>query len=371
MIVAEQTAVPFVDLVGLHAPLREELLEATARVLDHGQFILGPEVDEFEKRWARGCGVDHAVSVSDGTAALLLVLKALEMGPGDEVITAPNSFVASASSIVLAGATPRFADVGEDFNIDPVAVRACINERTKAIIAVHLGGRPADMDAINAVADRHGLVVIEDAAQAFGAKYGGRPVGSLGRAGCFSLHPLKAAGACGDAGMITTDDAGLADRLRLLRNHGITARQEDCSVWGYNARMDTLQAALALVKLNYADEWTRARRANAAVYRRRLRGMVRMPDDRPADFAVYHTCPVEADRRDELFEHLQAQGIGCAVHYRKPIHLLPVARDLGYRRGDLPVAERQADRMLSLPIQQGLNESQIHRVCDAIEAFYG
>ena len=370
MHVGETLAVPFVDLVAQHAPLRDELLEAVGRVLDHGQFILGPEVAELEARWAGLCRVNHAVSVSNGTMALFLVMRALGIGEGDEVITAPNSFVASASPVALTGATPRFADVGDDFNVDPEAVRACINERTKAIIAVHLTGRPADMDALNAIAAEGGVLVIEDAAQAFGAKYRGRPVGSLAEAACFSLHPLKTVGACGDGGMITTDDDVLADRLRRLRNHGLERGQEDCTVWGYNARIDTLQAALTLVKLRHLDEWTHRRRVNAAIYRERLSGLVRIPLDRPDDFAVYHTFPVEADRRDELIDHLQANDIGCAVHYRVPIHLLEAARDLGYVKGDLPVAERLANRVVSLAVHQNLTDAQVHQACDVIQAFF-
>ena len=370
MTLQTQMAVPFVDLVGQHAPLRSAILEAVGRVLDHGRFILGPEVEELERHWADICAVRHAVSVSDGTMALLLTLRALGVGPGDEVITAPNSFVASASCIALLGATPRFADVGDDFNVDPAAVRAAVNKRTKAIIAVHLTGRPAEMDAINQIAAADGLNVIEDAAQAAGARYCGRPVGCLGHAACFSLHPLKTAGACGDAGMITTNDDDLADQLRYLRNHGFEHRQEDCRMWGYNSRMDTIQAAIALVKLAHLSEWISSRRANARIYRARLSPVVRIPSDRPDDYAVYHTFPIEAERRDQLAAHLRANGIGCAVHYSVPIHLLPAAQGLGHARGDLPVAEHQAERIISLPVHQGLTESQVRYVCDVVERFY-
>ncbi len=363
-------AVPFVDLVSQHAPLRERLLGAVGRVLDHGQFVMGKEVCELERQWAKRCQVRHAVGVSDGTTALFLVLKALGVGPGDEVITAPNSFVASASCVIHCGATPRFADVGDDFNLDPDAVEQCLNESTKVIIAVHLSGRPAGMSRINEIAGSCGAAVIEDAAQAMGARYGGRAVGGLADAACFSLHPLKTVGACGDAGMITTDDDVLAEVLRRLRNHGFSRRQEDCALWGYNARMDSVQAAMALVKMEYLDEWVRVRRTNAAIYRARLSGIVRIPADRTEDRAVYHTFPVEADRRDALVERLTECGIGCAVHYRTPIHLLGCAADLGYSPGDLPVAERQAGRVVSLPVHDALTEQQIHHVCDTIESFY-
>lgn len=368
---AKAMQVPFVDLPKQHGALREELLEAVGRVLDHGKFILGPETAELEERWARSCGTNFAIGVGDGTAALTLTLRALGIGEGDDVITASNTFVAGVSSIVHAGARPRLADVGDDFNLDPDAVEAAVTDQTKAIIAVHLAGRPARMREIGEIADEHELIVIEDAAQAFGARCQNEPVGSLGTAGCFSLHPLKTAGACGDAGMITTDNAMLAERLRLLRNHGITRRQEDCKLWGFNSRLDTLQAALVLAKWSYLEHWIDRRRCHADIYRQRLSDIVRIPTDRPDDRATYHTFPVEADHRDALAEHLQRHEIGCAIHYRTPIHLLEAACGLGYRRGDFPAAERQAERIISLPVHEGLNEEQVHYVCDVMETFYG
>ncbi len=371
MTVAQSLVVPMVDLVTQHAPLKDELLQATARVFDHGQFVSGSEVDDLETRWACRCQTQHAVSVSDGTTALRLALDVLGVGRGDEVIVPPHSFVATAACVVAVGATPVFADVGDDFNIDPCALRQRITPNTKAIIAVHLTGRPADMTAINDIADLRGLVVIEDAAQAMGAKQNDRPVGSLSRVACFSLNPLKTASACGDAGMMTTDDDRLASRLRLLRNHGFQRRQEDCQVWGHNARMDTLQAAFALVKLRHLDRWIQKRRTLATIYRRRLPEQVRIPEDRPEDFAAYHTFPVEVDRRDELARHLADCGIATAVHYRTPIHLLDAAKHLGYQAGDFPVAERLSGRILSLPIHQDLNEDQIIHVCDSVSDFYG
>lgn len=362
--------VPYVDLVSQHAPLRQALLNATARVLDHGQFIMGPEVQRLEQRWADLCETQHAVSVSNGSMALLMTLRALGVGAGDEVITVANSFVATVSSIVLAGATPRFADVADDFNLDPETIASNITETTKAIIVVHLTGRPAHMEAINEIAADHNLLVIEDAAQAMRALHHGRPVGSLARAGCFSLHPLKTAGGCGDGGMITTNDGALASRLRLLRNHGITKRQEDCSLWGFNARLDTIQAAMALVKLDHVDEWIARRRENASIYRDRLSRIVEIPFDRPDDFAVYHTFPVLADRRDALVEHLKSKDIGCAVHYRNTIPQLAAAENLKWESGRVSVAERQSRHAISLPIHEGLTTQQIETVCDAVIEFY-
>ena len=366
----ETLTVPYVDLVTQHAPLRRELLAACARVLEHGRFILGPEVEELEQRWATLCGTRQAVGVSNATMGLLLLLKALDIGPGDEVITAPNSFLASASPIALAGATPVFADVGEDFNLAPESVRTRVTSSTKAIIAVHLAGRPADMDALNQLAEERGLVVLEDAAQAMGARYRGRPAGSLGRAACFSLHPLKTVAGCGDGGVITTDDEDLAESLRRWRNHGLAQRQEDCAFWAYNARLDTMQAAFTLVKLPHLDAWIHTRREHAAHYRHRLGRLAQIPPDHPDDHVGYHTFPIAVERRDELAEYLQARGIGCAVHYRKQIHQLEPALPLGYQPGDLPQTEDLAGRVLSLPIHQDLTADQIDAVCEAVEQFY-
>lgn len=362
--------VPYVDLVTQHAPLKSELLEATQRVFEHGQFILGPEVEELETQWADRCATRHAISVSNGTSALILTLKALGIGPGDEVITVANSFIASVSPIIHVNATPRFADVGDDLNISAESAARSINEKTKAIITVHLTGRPAGMNEIKQLAAEHKLAVIEDAAQAMGALYRSQPVGGLGTAGCFSLHPLKTAGACGDAGMITTNDDHLADQLKRLRNHGFLTRQEDCDMWGFNARMDTLQAALALVKLKHLDTWIQRRREIAQIYRNRLEKIVRIPQDHSEDLAVYHTFPIIAHRRDELRLHLNSNGVDCKVHYSVPIHQMELTRHL--QSGDiaLPVTEHISRSILSLPINETLVDEQIHYCCELIEAFH-
>ena len=362
--------VSLVDLPARFASIRDEILQAVARVVDHGQFIFGPEVEALESAWAKRCDVRHAIGVADGTAALTLVQLALGAQSGDEILTPPNSFIASASSVALCGATPRFVDVGDDFNIDPDRLDDAITPRTRGIIAVHLTGRPAAIDDIRRVAERRGLWVIEDAAQAFGARSRGRPVGGLATAGCFSLHPLKTAGVCGDAGMVTTNDDALAERIRRLRNHGFDRRQEDCAEWGRNARLDTIQAAIGLVMLDHVDHWIDRRRASAAIYRHRLSNVVAIPPDDPRNRCVHQTFPIESDRRDELIDHLADRGIAAAVHYRTPIHLLKAARDLGYAPGAFPRAEGQANRMLSLPIHEGLVDEDIHRVCDGIEAFF-
>ena len=355
------TRVPYIDLPTQHAPIKRDLLAAVERVLDHGYFVNGPEVEQFETRFAALCGTSHAVGVSNGTAALTLILKGLGIGPGDEVITPPNSFLASTSCVVLAGATPVFADVRDDYNIDPAQVEAVITPRTKAVIAVHLTGRPADLDALVALCDRHHLALVEDCAQAVGARYRNRPVGSFGVAGAFSMHPLKTLNAAGDGGVITTSDAALAAYLRQARNHGLRSRDE-CAFFSPNERLDTLQAAMLLVKLDHVDAWTSARRRNAAYYQDHLRdvpGLI-VPEDRPHEHAVYHTFVVQSDDRDALQSHLQSAGIDTKIHYPIPIHRQPAAK--GIPSAVHPVTERHATRILSLPVHSELTDADVQYV---------
>ena len=364
--------IPYVDIVRQHAPLKRELLAAVEEVLDHGGFILGPQCAEFEARFAELTTVPFAVAVNSGTDALVLALRALDLGPGDEVITAVNSFVASASCIALVGARPVLVDVRDDYNIDPGCVENAITPRSKAIIPVHLTGRPAEMDAIMEIARRHNLFVIEDAAQATAASYRGQPVGSFGDVNCFSLHPLKTLNACGDGGVVTTRSEQLADRIALLRNLGLKSR-ENCVEWSSNSRLDTLQAAMLLVKLKHLDEWTEKRRAHARFYRERLTGLpgVRVPEDPPHLRCVYHTFVVQVERREELREFLAGEGVGTQIHYPKPIHLQDCATRLGHRAGDFPVAEQQAQRILSLPIYPELTENELEVVARSIRRFFG
>ncbi len=363
-------SVPYVDLGAEPSDeLTRELLAAVEDGLSSGQFILGAAVEEFEQQFAEVCGVKHAIGVGNGTDAIILALRGLGIGVGDEVITASNSFLASASAIVMAGATPVFADVQDDLNLDPAAVEAAITERTRAILPVHLTGRPADMRALLEIAERHELLVIEDAAQAVGAAYDGQPVGSFGAAGCFSLHPLKNLAAAGDGGVITTNDDRLADWLRQARNHGLRDRNT-CDFWSVNSRLDALQAAMLTVKLRCLDKWTVARRANAAYYRERLADVVTVPDEKPEEYSVYHTFVIQAERRNELQRFLAERNIGSAVHYPIPIHLQPAAMDLGYRLGSLPMTERLAGQILSLPVHPKLNEEQLAHVVRAVRDFY-
>lgn len=363
--------VPYVDLAGQHRALRAELLAAVEGVLENGQFILGAAVQQFEQRFAQLCGTRFAIGVNSGTDALVLALRALGIGPGDEVITVPNSFVATAAAIVLAGARPVFVDVGADYNMDPALIERAVTARTRAVLPVHLTGRPADMQPILAVAARHGLHVIEDCAQAVMAESHGQRVGSFGATGCFSLHPLKTLNACGDGGVLTTNDPALADRLRVLRNLGLRTR-DDCTTWSGNSRLDTLQAAILLVKLRYLGRWTEARRANADFYCRALAGIrqVTLPTERPYERAVYHTFVIQVERRDELKQYLKEREIETSIHYPVPIHLHSAAAGLGLPRGSFPEAERQADRILSLPIYPELTEEQLRAVADTIRDFY-
>jgi dTDP-4-amino-4,6-dideoxygalactose transaminase len=363
--------VAYVDFPAQFEAERDKIQAIVARVFASGQFIDGPEVAELERALAALCGVEHAVALNSGTDALLLALSLAGVGRNTEVITAPNSFVASTSTICHLGARPVFVDVLPDQNIDPALIEAAITPQTRAIMPVHLTGRIADMAPILAIADRHGLTVIEDAAQAIGSRYGGRPSGSFGRFGCFSTHPLKNLNAAGDGGFITTGDAEAAARLRRLRNHGMLDR-DTVLEWGYVSRMDTLQAAILMMRLDALEQVTAARRRNAALYRSRLDPRhVFCPPCRPAEYNTFHTFVVQVDRRDELQAYLTGIGIGSAIHYPTPLHLQPAARELGYRAGDFPVCEAQARRILSLPIHQHLTELDIAHTASAINRFYG
>ncbi len=363
-----RTRVSYADFPAQFQAEREEILGAMDRVLTTGHFILGKEVEEFEREFAALCGVSHAVGLASGTDALILALKALDIGPGDEVITAPNSWISSTSSIVLAGARPVFADVGQDFALDPRCVEAAITPKTKAILPVHLTGRCADMEAITDIAGRHNLVIIEDAAQAVGARSNGRAAGSWGAIGCFSLHPLKNLSGIGDGGIAVTNDARLAEQLRLLRNHGLRGRDE-VVLWGVNSRLDALHAAVLRVRLQRLDEVTEARRRHAARYQVALSDVVHCPSDRPDEYAIYHLFMIQCDARDALKQYLAERGIETKIHYPTPIHLQPCSQRLGYQRGDFPVAEVQAQRILSLPIHQHLSREQIDEVSKAIREF--
>ena len=346
-----------------------------ARVVDEFkrcQFVLGPQLAEFEKRFARVCGVAHALGLNSGTDALFLALKALGVGPGDEVITVPNSFVATAGAIVMVGATPVFVDVNAEYLMDPARLADAITPRTRAVIPVHLTGNPADLDAIGAIAARHRLPVIEDAAQAVGAAVGGRVVGSLGIAGAFSLFPLKNLGVAGDGGMLTTGSREIAERVTLLRHHGLRNRDE-VAVWGYNSRLDTIQAIVGDAVLDGLESVTAARIRNAGFYDRALAPLapqITVPPRRAGVRQVFHTYVVQAERRDALREFLDSRGVETKIHYPIPIHLQKAAAGLGYKRGAFPVCEAQSERIVSLPVHEYLTEAEQQYVVDRLREFY-
>jgi dTDP-4-amino-4,6-dideoxygalactose transaminase len=361
--------VPFVDLAAQQASLYDQLAATTQRVLREADFVLGREVELFENDFARYCGCKFGVGVDSGTSALELALRAFGIGAGDDVIVPANTFIATALAVSCTGATPVLVDISPaTHTLDVERLEAAITNRTRAVIPVHLYGQPADMDPILDVARQRKLVVIEDACQAHGATYKGRPVGSLGDAAAFSFYPSKNLGACGDGGMVVTRDRDTARSLQLLRNYGQEKKYHH-AVRGYNRRLDTLQAALLRIKLTRLDAWTAARRSHADAYGRMLRDVVLTPA--PADYAnpVWHLYVVQTGDRDGLQAYLSERGISTGIHYPVPIHLQAAYRDLGYRRGDFPVTERMANRILSLPMYAELPEAAIDEVADAVRSF--
>jgi dTDP-4-amino-4,6-dideoxygalactose transaminase len=369
VITQTQFAVPYSALGRQAATIKSEVMAAVESVLDSGRFILGPQVAAFEKEFAEYCQVRFARGVANGTCALHLMLRNLGLGPGDEVITAPNSFLASASAVALAGATPAFVDVRPDMNMDPERLEAAITPQTRAVIPVHLTGRPARMREICDIARRHNLFVLEDAAQAVGATLDGRRVGSWGDAATFSLHPLKNLHAYGDGGMVTSNDQAAIDHLTLARNHGLRNR-DTCEFWSFNCRLDEMQAAMLRVQLKHLDAWTEERRRLAFRYNDLLRPYVTVPDEGPGEYCVYQTYMIQADDRDLLQRHLVSNGVEALIHYATPIHMQPAAESLGYGPDDFPVASRIVSRILSLPLYPGLTESQQDQVVDLVAAFY-
>ena len=360
--------IPFIDVAAQRRRLGRSVDDAIARVLGHCQFILGPEVDAFEKEIAVYCRCRHAIGVSSGTDALLAALLAIDIKAGDEVITTPYSFFATTSAIVRAGATPVFVDIDRrTYNIDPAGIEAKISSRTRAIIPVHLFGQMADMRSIMEIARRHGLSVIEDAAQAIGAEMHGMRAGSVGDLGCFSFYPTKNLGGFGEAGMLTTNDPNLAERLRLLRNHGFKTKY-DSKIVGWNFRLDEIQAAVLRVKFKHLDRWTEDRRKNASLYRQNVfqSTSVELPYDAPDSRHVYNQFVIRSERRDSLMASLRKAQIGCEIYYPIPLHLQVCFKNLGYEPGDFPVSEEAANRSLALPIYPELTTDMIGLVCDAL-----
>ena len=363
--------IPYVNLGAQFLAEKSELMPRIEAVLASGMHVGGAEVEELEREVAAYVGTRHAVALNSGTDALIFAIMAVGVELGQEVITPPNSFVASTAAITWAGATPVFADVRWDGLIDPDAVAAAVTPRTAAIMPVHLWGGICDMDALWAIAERHGLAIIEDAAQAMGTRHRTRRAGALGTVGCFSAHPLKIFNAVGDAGFITTDADDIAARIRLLRNHGLVDR-DTVGEFGTVSRLDAVQAAVLRFRLAKLDAMIDRRRANADLYRRLLHDVpIRLPQQKPYEFHTFVNFVSQCDRRDQLQKHLAGKGVQTVVHYNTPIHLQPAAASLGCTRGQFPITEQLCETILALPANQTLTEDEIGFVSSEIRAVLG
>ena len=361
--------VKYINFPLQYKKIKTELFRTIENVFESGNFILGSEVEKFEKNFAKYCETKYALGVGNGTSALFLAMKALGIGNGDEIITASNSFLATTGAIAATGAKPVFVDAGDDYNINPNLIEKAITKKTKAIMPVHLTGRPASLDKILEIADKNKIYLIEDAAQAIGAKYNGKKVGSFGIAGCFGLHPLKNLNAYGDGGVITVKEKQLYENLKKMRNHGLKNRDE-CDFFAFNSRLDELQASILNVKMKYLDKWTKKKREIASFYQKKLSNIVKVPLDKSNEYAVYHTFIIQVNKRDKLQKFLLQKGIETKIHYPIPIHLQRAAQYLGYKKGDFPKAEKQAEKILSLPIYPELKEEQLELVVKEIRNFY-
>jgi dTDP-4-amino-4,6-dideoxygalactose transaminase len=360
------TPVPFVDLHAQHAPLRDAIERTFNELIARGDFVMGAAVERFEGEYAAFIGARHAIGVGTGLSAIELALRAFDVGPGDEVITPANTFIATVLAIMAVGATPVFVDMdAASYGIDPTAIGAAITSRTKAIVPVHLYGQPVDLDAVMAIARRHNLVLIEDAAQAHGARYKGRRAGSFGDAAAFSFYPSKNLGAFGDGGLITTSDDRAAEKIRLLRNYGQRVKYHH-AIAGTNSRLDTLQAAILSIKLPHLDGWNASRRAHAAAYAARLGDHVETPAAAAGVEHIYHLYVIQTPEREALERRLKERQIHTGIHYPVPAHLQEACASLGYEPGDFPVTEAAASRILSLPMYAELTDAQIDDVAEAV-----
>ena len=365
--------VPFLDLKIQYQSIKEEINQALQQVMENTAFAGGPYVAKFEKEFADFCGSEHAVGVGSGTDALWLSLLSLGIGEGDEVITVPDTFIATAEAISLCGAVPHFVDVEEKtYNMDPALLEAAITPKTKAIIPVHLFGQMADMEPIMDIAKSHGLFVIEDACQAHGAQYKGKKAGTIADTGCFSFYPGKNLGAYGEAGAVVTNNGGLADKMRILRDHG-QAKKYYHDFLGWNARMDGFQGAILSVKLKHLDAWNEARRKNAYLYNILRGGIEDIVTPFEADYAkhIYHIYAIRIKNRDSLIGALARKDISCGIHYPIPVHLQKPYHLLGYKKGRLPIAEKSAEEFISLPMFPELTHDQIEYVVSEIKDFVG
>jgi dTDP-4-amino-4,6-dideoxygalactose transaminase len=372
-----QIRIPMLDLKSQHDGIEGEIEAAVKRVLQSQQFILGPEVKAFEEELAAYCETSYAVGCASGSDAILLALMACKLGPGDEVITTPFTFFATAAAIVRLGAKPVFVDIeSSTFNIDARSIEGAVTERTKAVMPVHLFGQCAEMDLMNEVAKRYELAVIEDSAQAIGATYKGRQAGSLGDISAFSFYPSKNLGCAGDGGALTTNDAGFAEEVRVLRTHGAKKKYYHESV-GVNSRLDSLQAAILRAKFGHLNQWADQRRDNARRYRElfvesRLvdTGRIRLPVESGLGLHVYNQFVIRAERRDELRAYLADRGVSTEVYYPVPLHLQGCLKDLGYALGDLPESEDASEKALAIPVYPELNMNQQVYIVDTISSFY-
>ena len=364
--------IPFVDLVTQYHGLKDQILPAMENIMDKAQCIMGPDMREFENEFANYCATEHCIAVDSGTSALELILRAFAIGAGDEVITAANTFIATTLAISSTGAKPVLVDANpETYNIDVEKIAAAITSKTRAILPVHLYGQPADMEAINEIAKKHDLIVIEDACQAHGARYKGRRAGSLGDAAAFSFYPGKNLGAYGDGGAVVTNNAKIAEIVKLLRDYGQKEKYHHVTL-GFNHRLDTLQAAVLRTKLPKLDDWNAARRKNAALYNERLQhSPAALPVDAEFAESVYHLYVIRVKHRDQLLAYLGESGIGAGIHYPIPIHLQKAYAALGYKEGDFPVTEQFAKEIISLPMFPELTAEQIQFVAEKIEEFSG
>jgi len=358
--------VPMVDLKKQFNDIKEEVFETITGILESSQYILGPRVRELEKKIAGYHGVSEAVGVASGTDALHLSVEALGIGDGDEVITTPFTFFATAEAILYTGATPVFVDVEpETMNIDPAGIEQAITEKTKAILPVHIFGHPADMERIMDIARRYNLKVIEDCAQSFGASIRGKRTGSFGDAGCFSFYPSKNLGAFGDGGMVLLNDPDIAADIRMLRNHGSKGAYRHESV-GFNSRLDEIQAGVLLVKMGRIESYNEKRRRNASLYNELISGSVQCPVERDGHIHVYHQYTIRSDGRDKIQKRLGDNDISSVVYYPIPLHLQEAVSFLGYKKGDFPVAEESSEKVLSLPMYPELEDTAIRRIADII-----
>jgi len=362
--------IPLVDLRRQYNSIKEEIENKVKKVLEEGQYILGEEVRSFEKEFAEYCNAKYAVGVASGTDALVIALKVLGIGPGDEVITVPNTFIATVDAIARNGATPVFCDINpETYNIDIHQLERKITDRTRSILAVHLYGQPAEMNFIKKIADKFGLYVIEDACQAHGAEYMGRRTGSLGDIACFSFYPSKNLGACGDGGIIVTNSREFAEKARMLRNYGQKIKNRH-DVVGFNSRLDEIQAAILRVKLKHLDKWNDMRRKWARLYNKLLENSsVVTPVEAKYAKYVYHLYVIRSKERDKLQQFLSRKGISTSIHYPIPIHLQRAYSYLGYKEGDFPITEKFAREILSLPMFPELEKDEVVYVCDQIKRF--